>query len=332
MAERKEGPLSIAVNSLETKPKCCAPEAMKAEAGSLPLSQSNRNPESRTELPTHPFGDEPERNSPSARTAREPEAEALARMVLLSGGAFLMGAEDPEGFPADGEGPVREVTLSPFWIDRYPVTNATFARFIHETGYQTEAERFGWSFVFWLHIGKKRRAELVEDTVVGAPWWLAALLVLILLAAAVEDAVRFRISNITCLGVCCCAIVAMALNGFPLALWQNLVVFALVLTIGTAAFAAGWLGGGDVKLFAATCLWLKPETLISYSVYAGLIGMALALALVLWRKMPLPAMLSSQDWMVRLHSPKEGVPYGIALAAAGLLVYPQSPFMAALGV
>jgi len=171
MAERKEGPLSIAVNSLETKPKCCAPEAMKAEAGSLPLSQSNRNPESRTELPTHPFGDEPERNSPSARTAREPEAEALARMVLLSGGAFLMGTEDPEGFPADGEGPVREVTLSPFWIDRYPVTNATFARFIHETGYQTEAERFGWSFVFWLHIGKKRRAELVEDTVVGAPWW-----------------------------------------------------------------------------------------------------------------------------------------------------------------
>jgi prepilin peptidase CpaA len=47
--------------------------------------------------------------------------------------------------------------------------------------------------------------------------------------------------------------------------------------------------------------------------------------------MPLPAMLSSQDWLVRLHSPKEGVPYGIALAAAGLLVYPQSPFMAALG-
>jgi prepilin peptidase CpaA len=59
--------------------------------------------------------------------------------------------------------------------------------------------------------------------------------------------------------------------------------------------------------------------------------MALALALLLWRKMPLPAMLKSQGWLVRLHSPKEGVPYAIALAAAGLLVYPQSPFMAALG-
>jgi prepilin peptidase CpaA len=111
------------------------------------------------------------------------------------------------------------------------------------------------------------------------------------------------------------------------------VALALLALAGTSSlFSFGWMGGGDVKLFAATCLWLKPETLISYSVYAGLIGMALALALVLWRKMPLPAMLSSQDWMVRLHSPKEGVPYGIALAAAGLLVYPQSPFVAALGV
>jgi len=111
------------------------------------------------------------------------------------------------------------------------------------------------------------------------------------------------------------------------------VALALLALAGTSSlFSFGWMGGGDVKLFAATCLWLNPETLIAYSVYAGLIGMALALALVLWRKMPLPAMLSSQDWMVRLHSPKGGVPYGIALAAAGLLVYPQSPFMAALGV
>ena len=58
-----------------------------------------------------------------------------------------------------------------------------------------------------------------------------------------------------------------------------------------------------------------------------LLGVALALMLlVLWRKMPLPVMLTSQDWLVRLHSPKEGVPYGIALAAAGLLVYPAKPF------
>lgn len=110
------------------------------------------------------------------------------------------------------------------------------------------------------------------------------------------------------------------------------VALALVALVATSTlFSFGWMGGGDIKLFAATCLWLNPETLFTYSIYTGLIGMALALALLLWRKMPLPAMLSSQGWLVRLHSPKEGVPYGIALAAAGLLVYPQSPFMAALG-
>jgi sulfatase modifying factor 1 len=144
---------------------------MKAEVRYPPLPQSAENPEPRTELPTHPFSEEPERSSLSARPAREPEAETVARMVFLPGRPFLMGTENPEGFPDDGEGSVREVTLSAFWMDRYPVTNATFAKFIRETGYQTEAERCGWSFAFWLHIGKKRRAELVEDTVVGAPWW-----------------------------------------------------------------------------------------------------------------------------------------------------------------
>ena len=110
------------------------------------------------------------------------------------------------------------------------------------------------------------------------------------------------------------------------------VALALLALVATSIlFSFGWIGGGDVKLFAATCLWLNPEALITYSIYAGLIGMLLAIALVLWRKIPLPSVLNSLGWLVRLHSPKEGVPYGIALAAAGLLVYPQSPFMAALG-
>lgn len=92
-------------------------------------------------------------------------------MVELPGGTFLMGTDYPEAFPDDGEGPVRAVKLSPFRIDRFPVTNALFERFTTETGYQTEAERFGWSFVFWAHIPSSRFKELVEDTVAAAPWW-----------------------------------------------------------------------------------------------------------------------------------------------------------------
>jgi len=82
-----------------------------------------------------------------------------------------MGTDSGEGFPADGEGPVRKVFVDTFWIDVAPVTNDEFARFVGESGYVTEAEQYGWSFVFGGHIPEDRFAELVEDTVAGAPWW-----------------------------------------------------------------------------------------------------------------------------------------------------------------
>ena len=103
---------------------------------------------------------------------------------------------------------------------------------------------------------------------------------------------------------------------------------ALLVTFGL--FSKGWIGGGDAKLFAATCLWLGPGGVVAHSIYAALLGGALTLVLLFVRNMPLPATLLFQGWIVRLHSPKEGVPYGIALAAAGLMVYPETPFMAAL--
>jgi prepilin peptidase CpaA len=105
----------------------------------------------------------------------------------------------------------------------------------------------------------------------------------------------------------------------------------LGLVVGFCLFAFGWVGGGDAKLFAATCLWLGPELLLTYAVFAALLGGALTLILLFLRTMPLPAPLANQGWLVRLHSAEEGVPYGIALAAAGLIVYPQTPFMAAVG-
>jgi formylglycine-generating enzyme required for sulfatase activity len=61
--------------------------------------------------------------------------------------------------------------VRPFSIDSYPVTNRLFLEFTQATGYRTEAERFGWSFVFWLHIPPARFHHLVEDRVAAAPWW-----------------------------------------------------------------------------------------------------------------------------------------------------------------
>jgi sulfatase modifying factor 1 len=91
-----------------------------------------------------------------------------AHLVRLDGGVFAMGSDDPWAYPEDGEGPVKEVEVSPFSIGPCAVSNADFASFVDDTRYATDAERFGWSFVF---------AGLLPDDfpptegVVHAPWW-----------------------------------------------------------------------------------------------------------------------------------------------------------------
>ena len=89
-------------------------------------------------------------------------------MVALPAGEFLMGTAYAQGFPADGEGPVRRVFLDAFLIDRTPVTNETFTHFVTSTGYQTDAERFGWSFVFEGDLPQGSRAG---EAVPGVEWW-----------------------------------------------------------------------------------------------------------------------------------------------------------------
>jgi len=92
-------------------------------------------------------------------------------MIKLDGGVFLMGTDSLEGFPFDGEGPVRAVTLDPFYMDACPVANLQFAEFVSTTGYRTEAEQYGWSFVFQGHIPNERFEDLVDARVTGAEWW-----------------------------------------------------------------------------------------------------------------------------------------------------------------
>ena len=102
----------------------------------------------------------------------------------------------------------------------------------------------------------------------------------------------------------------------------------LVLCITFGFFARGWIGGGDAKLAAATALWLGFEHLLPYVIYASVFGGALTLVLLQFRLAPLPIWLASEDWVQRLHRKEGGVPYGIALAAAALAIYPDTPWMA----
>ena len=109
----------------------------------------------------------------SGRSSRAPAPMGAggahpATLVELNAGTFKMGDESHWAYPGDGEGPVHEVSLSHFAIDRYTVTNEAFAAFVEATGFVTEAETFGWSFVFEGFL-----PEGFPDTraVVGAEWW-----------------------------------------------------------------------------------------------------------------------------------------------------------------
>jgi formylglycine-generating enzyme required for sulfatase activity len=92
-------------------------------------------------------------------------------MRLIPGGEFLMGTDGTYGFAADGEGPAHPVELAPFYLDATCVTNEQFNAFVNATGYRTESERFGWSFVFHGHLTTAQAAKSVRATVLGSEWW-----------------------------------------------------------------------------------------------------------------------------------------------------------------
>lgn len=107
---------------------------------------------------------------------------------------------------------------------------------------------------------------------------------------------------------------------------------ASVLVVAFAMFSFGWIGGGDAKLAAATALWFGFNHLFDYLIYSSILGGALTLLLIQFRMFPLPHVLAGRDWIERLHRRGGGIPYGIALAAAALLVYPHTEWMTKLGI
>ena len=110
------------------------------------------------------------RSHPFAAPAAEVRARA-ERAVLIEAGSFRMGTQDPDRNRGDGESPVRTVDVAAFRIDAACVTGAEFAAFVDETGYVTEAEEFGWSFVFGALVEKELRRASRKPP--GTPWWRA---------------------------------------------------------------------------------------------------------------------------------------------------------------
>jgi prepilin peptidase CpaA len=150
--------------------------------------------------------------------------------------------------------------------------------------------------------------------------------------AASSDLLTMTISNRLSLALAGGFFLLTTVTGMDLAaIGMHLTAAALVLTVSFAMFTQGWIGGGDAKLAAATVLWFGFGHLLDYLIYASLLGGALTLLLVQFRQLPLPGLLARHPWILRLHDKAGGVPYGIALAAAALIVYPNTGWMPATG-
>jgi prepilin peptidase CpaA len=146
--------------------------------------------------------------------------------------------------------------------------------------------------------------------------------------AASSDLLTMTISNRVSLILVAGFFVLACLAGMTVSeIGYHMAAGCIVLLVAFAFFICGWIGGGDAKLAAATALWLGFDHLLAYLVYASLFGGVLTLALLQFRLTPLPASLARREWTARLHRKDGGVPYGIALAAAALAVYPDTQWM-----
>ena len=148
------------------------------------------------------------------------------------------------------------------------------------------------------------------------PHWLALIFAGLLIAAAVQDALEARMSNILVMLLIVGAVIAAIVVGPQVELWQNLAVFAALLVVGTAMFAKGILGGGDVKVAAATSLWFSiagaGQMLFATVLSGGVLALlVLGARLVKWGE-------AAQRRLPFLR-PRAGVPYGIAIAAGALI-------------
>lgn len=111
------------------------------------------------------------------------------------------------------------------------------------------------------------------------------------------------------------------------ALWSVGLAF-LVLVVGFALFSVGIMGGGDVKLLAASTLWFGTAFTVPYLLYASILGGVLTIGILLLRRLPaLPLFAMKFPWIERLHDKKQGVPYGAALGPAAIIVFASSGWM-----
>ena len=187
----------------------------------------------------------------------------------------------------------------------------------------------------------KTRKDGSSPITTGVPMLLQYLITFmfpaLLLLGAAYDLAAYRIPNWVCAAMAAAFLPVAILSGMSFgAIGFSLLIGIAMLLVGMVLFALKWVGGGDAKMLAAAALWVGIDKsgsmfgVLNYVVAAGLIGGVFALLLLSYRRMPLPATFAGQPWLMRLHSASEGIPYGVALAGAGIWVFQNTTLYAHL--
>ncbi|MHB8528485.1 MAG: A24 family peptidase [Caulobacteraceae bacterium] len=152
---------------------------------------------------------------------------------------------------------------------------------------------------------------------------------LLVLAAALRDLVSYTIPNWISASLALAFVPAAFILGAPLGgIGLALLVGVVLLALGVAMFAAGWVGGGDAKLLAAASLWIGLAGLPRFLLFTGLAGGVLAMILLAIRSAWVrPLLAAGPAWSQRLATPGADTPYGVAIAAGALAAFPGGLLM-----
>ena len=154
---------------------------------------------------------------------------------------------------------------------------------------------------------------------------------LLMIYAAAMDMLTMRIANAVSIAIVVAFVVAGLLAGAPLqSMLVHLGVGIAVLVGAMVLFQFRFIGGGDAKLMAAASLWVGYQQLVPFLVWVTVFGGALAVLMLAYRSAPASA-LPLPGWALRLHKRGEGIPYGVAISAGALTVYPMTTIPLLLG-
>ena len=157
---------------------------------------------------------------------------------------------------------------------------------------------------------------------------LLSVLPALVIAAGLNDLTTMTIPNWISLALIVAFFPAALVMGLaPGQIAIHLGVGLLALFVGAGMFALNWIGGGDAKLMAASCLWLGLNGSGMFLLWTGVYGGFFCLALIFARSQAMGYAHKGPPWVERLLEPKGDIPYGVAIAAGALMAFPDSTLM-----